>query len=60
MTAFIEAWRVRLDAFPHSLLQLLMRFSIFWVFWRSGKLKADDFEQAIVLFREEYRKRRTR
>ena len=55
MTAFIDTWRARLDAFPQSLLQLLMRVSIFWVFWRSGNLKADNLEQAIVLFREEYK-----
>ena len=55
MTAFIDTWRARLDSFPQPLLQLLMRFSIFWVFWRSGNLKADNLEQAIVLFREEYK-----
>jgi putative oxidoreductase len=55
MTAFIDSWRARLDAFPRPLLQLLMRFSIFWVFWRSGNLKADNLEQAFVLFREEYK-----
>jgi len=55
MTAFIDTWRARLDAFPQALLQLLMRFSIFWVFWRSGNLKADNLEQAVVLFREEYK-----
>ena len=55
MTAFIDTWRARLDAFPLSVLQLLMRISIFWVFWRSGKLKAVNMEQAIGLFRDEYR-----
>jgi putative oxidoreductase len=55
MTAFIDTWRARLDAFPQSLLQLLMRFGIFWVFWRSGNLKADNLELAIGMFREEYR-----
>ena len=39
MTALLDTWRARLDAFPQSVLQLLMRFSIFWVFWRSGTLK---------------------
>ena len=48
-------WRDRLDSFPQPLLELLMRFSIFWVFWRSGNLKADNLEQAIGLFREEYK-----
>jgi putative oxidoreductase len=55
MTAFLDTWRARLDAFPQPALQLLMRFSIFWVFWRSGSLKADNIEQAIGLFRDEYK-----
>lgn len=55
MTTFLDTWRGRLDAFPQSLLQLLMRFSIFWVFWRSGMLKAANMEQAIELFRDEYK-----
>ncbi|MDP2331185.1 MAG: DoxX family protein [Reyranella sp.] len=54
MMAFIDKWRARLDAFPQPALQLLMRFSIFWVFWRSGMLKVANMEQAISLFREEY------
>jgi putative oxidoreductase len=53
--AFLDTPRVRLEAFPQSLLQLLMRFSIFWVFWRSGNLKAANMEQAIGLFRDEYK-----
>ncbi len=55
MMALVDTWRVRLDAFPQSVLQLLMRFSIFWVFWRSGLLKAGNMEQAVTLFREEYK-----
>ena len=54
MMALLDTWRARLDAFPQSALQLLMRFSIFWVFWRSGLLKAANMEQAVTLFREEY------
>ena len=54
MTAFIDTWRARLDAFPQPLLQLLMRLSIVWIFWRSGMLKAVNMEQAIGLFRDEY------
>jgi putative oxidoreductase len=53
--SFSYIWCDRLDAFPQSLLQLLMRFSIFWVFWRSGNLKAANLEQAAGLFREEYK-----
>lgn len=55
MTAFLDTWRARLDAFPLPALQLLMRFSIFWVFWRSGSLKVANMEQAVGLFRDEYR-----
>ena len=40
MTTLIDTWRARLDAFPQSWLQLLMRVSIVWIFWRSGMLKA--------------------
>ena len=54
MMALLDTWRARLDAFPQSALQLLMRFSILWVFWRSGLLKAANMEQAVTLFREEY------
>lgn len=43
-----------LNAFPQSLLQLLMRIAIVPVFWRSGWGKAANMEQAIGLFREEY------
>jgi putative oxidoreductase len=55
MAALLGTWRARLDAFPQAWLQLLMRFSIFWVFWRSGSLKAVNMEQAIGLFRDEYK-----
>lgn len=51
----IDDMRARLDAFPQGLLQIFMRFSIFWVFWRAGTLKAANMEQALVLFREEYK-----
>lgn len=54
MAVFLDNLRARLDAFPQSALQLLMRFSIFWVFWRSGMLKVANMEQAVMLFREEY------
>ena len=44
-----------LNAFPQSLLQLLMRIAIVPVFWRSGWGKLENMEQAIGLFREEYK-----
>ncbi|MDP1753376.1 MAG: DoxX family protein [Reyranella sp.] len=43
-----------LNVFPQSLLQLLMRVAIMPVFWRSGWGKAENMEQAIGLFRDEY------
>lgn len=43
-----------LNVFPQSLLQLLMRVAIVPVFWRSGWGKAENMEQAISLFRDEY------
>ncbi len=53
MTAYLALTR-RLDAFPQPLLQLAMRVGIFFVFWRSGMLKAANMEQAAGLFRDEY------
>jgi putative oxidoreductase len=44
----------RLDALPEWPLQALMRFAIFWVFWRAGLLKAANMEQTVGLFRDEY------
>ncbi|MBX3501822.1 MAG: DoxX family protein [Alphaproteobacteria bacterium] len=44
----------RLEAFPQPLLQFAMRLGIFFVFWRSGMLKAANMEQAVALFRDEY------
>lgn len=52
---WFDTWRARLDAFPQAALQLLMRVGIFWVFWRSGNLKAANMEMAIDLFRDEYK-----
>ncbi|HJQ55464.1 MAG TPA: DoxX family protein [Vineibacter sp.] len=52
--AALLALRDRLDAFPQWALQLLMRFAIFWVFWRSGLLKAGSMDQTVALFRDEY------
>lgn len=54
-SAMIRAIVETLSAFPQSLLQLLMRIAIMPVFWRSGWAKAENMEQAIDLFRDEYR-----
>ncbi|MCW5747589.1 MAG: DoxX family protein [Alphaproteobacteria bacterium] len=50
----ILALRDRLEAFPQWVLQALMRVAIFWIFWRSGMLKAANMEQTVSLFRDEY------
>lgn len=45
----------KLNDFPQGLLQLLMRIAIVPVFWRSGWGKLENMEQAIGLFRDEYK-----
>lgn len=45
----------RLDAVPQAWLCLLMRVAIVPVFWRAGWSKASNMEQAVALFREEYK-----
>lgn len=44
-----------LNAFPQSLLLLLMRIAIVPVVWRSGWGRLENMEQAIGRFREEYK-----
>ncbi len=44
-----------LDALPWSLLALPARLAGFAVFWRAGRVKLDDWQGTILLFREEYR-----
>jgi putative oxidoreductase len=41
--------------FPVSLIELGMRLAIGATFFRSGMLKAQSFETAVALFRDEYR-----
>lgn len=51
----LDAVRVRAGRFPLSLLELGMRLAVGATFFRSGLNKAQSFDTAIVLFREEYR-----
>lgn len=44
----------RLERFPLSILQLAMRLGIAAVFFRSGLLKLDSWQFAVLLFRDEY------
>lgn len=45
----------RLDAISWSVLALPARLAGFAVFWRAGRVKLDDWQGTILLFREEYR-----
>jgi len=44
----------RLERFPLSILQLAMRLGIAAVFFRSGLLKLESWQFAVLLFRDEY------
>ena len=51
----LDAARTQASHFPLSLLELGMRVAVGATFFRSGMNKAQSFDTAIVLFREEYR-----
>ena len=44
----------RLERFPLSLLQLVFRFSVASVFWKSGQSKIASWDTTILLFTNEY------
>jgi len=44
----------RLERFPLSVIQLAMRIAIAATFFRSGLLKINSWEFAVLLFRDEY------
>jgi len=51
----IGAMQARLEsAAPLSVLQLLMRIAVGGVFFRSGLLKIESWDLAVLLFRDEY------
>lgn len=50
----LSALRERLERFPLSILQLVMRVGVGAVFFRSGLLKIDSWEFTVRLFRDEY------
>jgi hypothetical protein len=55
LIARIDGLRRAASRFPISLLEFGMRLAVGATFFRSGMNKAEDFSNAIVLFREEYR-----
>ena len=50
----VSSVRLRLDAVPFSLLQLLMRVAVGAVFLKAGLLKYQSWELTLLLFRDEY------
>lgn len=55
MKSQLLAIRSGLERFPLSVLQLAMRLGIAATFFRSGLLKINSWEFAVLLFRDEYR-----
>ena len=51
----LDRLRATARRFPLSLLEFGMRLAVGATFFRSGMLKAQSFDNAIVLFRDEYR-----
>lgn len=49
-----EAITARLGQFPLTLLQLVFRFSVASVFWKSGQSKIASWDTTILLFTNEY------
>lgn len=47
--------RDRLNNFPLSIVQLLMRIGVGTVFFRAGLLKAASWDMTLMLFRDEYK-----
>lgn len=55
LIARIDGLRRTARRFPISLLEFGMRLAVGATFFRSGMNKVEDFSNAIVLFRDEYR-----
>ena len=51
---FVQSLLSRLQRFPLALLQLVFRFSIASVFWKSGHSKIASWDTTILLFTNEY------
>lgn len=48
----LRAW---LEAVPHSVLALPLRFGVAWIFWNSAQVKLINWPRTIELFTDEYR-----
>jgi putative oxidoreductase len=55
LAAHLDVLRTRARHFPLSLLEFGMRLAVGATFFRSGMIKFQSFDDAIALFREEYR-----
>jgi putative oxidoreductase len=54
MRSLAESLLSRLELFPLGLLQLVFRFGIASVFWKSGQSKIASWDTTILLFTNEY------
>jgi putative oxidoreductase len=54
-THFLARCRGWLEAIPYSFIALVARVATFFVFWRSGSVKLDDWAGTITLFEDEYK-----
>lgn len=54
MKNLIDTMLICLERFPLSILQLAMRLGIAAMFFRSGLLKLNSWQFAVLLFRDEY------
>lgn len=54
LRGLVETVTARLGQFPLTLLQLVFRFSVASVFWKSGQSKIASWDTTILLFTSEY------
>ncbi len=54
-TGLVARCRIWLDAIPYGVIALIARLATFFVFWRSGQVKLDDWAGTLTLFEEEYK-----
>ena len=54
LRGLVETATARLSKFPLTLLQLVFRFGVASVFWKSGQSKIASWDTTILLFANEY------
>jgi putative oxidoreductase len=54
-TSLVARGRGWLESIPYSVIALVARLATFFVFWRSGQVKLDDWAGTLTLFEEEYK-----